>query len=53
MQIVAFARIFTFVNIYGPIEFFMTVLAMNMVAPTYGQHTIKEYFKEISEVSNA
>jgi uncharacterized protein YbjT (DUF2867 family) len=51
--IVKLARIFTSVNIYGPIEFFMTVLAMNMVAPTYGQHTIKEYFKEISEVSNA
>ena len=51
--IVAFAMIFTSVHTYGPIEFFMAVLAMNMVAPTYGQHTIKEYFKEISEVSNA
>ena len=49
---VKLARIFTSVTIYGPIEFFMTVSAMNMVAPTYGQHTIKEYFKEISEVSN-
>ena len=46
--IVTFARIFTSVNTYGPLEFFMTVLAMDMVAPTYGQHTIKEYFKEIS-----
>ena len=51
--IVKLARIFTPVNIYGPIEFFMTVLSVNMVAPTYGQHTIKECFKEISEVSNA
>ncbi len=50
---VKFARIFTSVKTYGPIEFFMTVLAMDMVAPTYGQHTIKEFFKEISEVSNA
>lgn len=24
-----------------------------MVAPTYGQHAIKEYFKKISKVSNA
>lgn len=40
-----FARIFTSVKIYGPIEFFMTVLTMDMVAPTYGQHTIKDYFK--------
>ena len=45
--IVKLIRIFTSVNTYGPIEFFMTVLATNMVAPTYGQHTIKDYFKEI------
>jgi uncharacterized protein YbjT (DUF2867 family) len=51
--IVKFARIFTSVKTYGPLEFFMTVLAMDMVAPTYGQHTIKQYFKEISEVYNA
>jgi uncharacterized protein YbjT (DUF2867 family) len=51
--IVKFARIFTSVKTYGPIEFFMTVLAMDMVAPTYGQHTIKQYFKEISEVCDA
>ena len=51
--IVKFARIFTSGNTYGPIEFFMTVLAMDMVAPTYGQHTIKQYFKEISEVCDA
>jgi len=51
--IVKFAKIFTSGNTYGPIEFFMTVLAMDMVAPTYGQHTIKQYFKEISEVCDA
>ncbi|MFC1532090.1 SDR family oxidoreductase [Thermodesulfobacteriota bacterium] len=50
--IVKLVRIFTSANTYGPIEFFMTVLAMNMVAPTYGQHTIKEYYKQINEVSN-
>ncbi len=49
---VKLARIFTSVKTYGPIEFFMTVLAMDMVAPTYGRHTIKEYFKEINEASN-
>ena len=43
------ARIFTPVKTYGPLEFFMTVLAMDMVAPAYGQHTIDEYFKEINE----
>jgi uncharacterized protein YbjT (DUF2867 family) len=51
--IVKLARIFTSGKTYGPIEFFMTVLAMDMVAPTYGQHTIKQYFKEISEVCDA
>jgi uncharacterized protein YbjT (DUF2867 family) len=49
---VKLARPFTSVKTYGPIEFFMTVLAMDMIAPTYGQHTIKNYFKEINEVSN-
>ena len=51
--IVKLARIFTSTKTYGPIEFFMTVLAMDMVAPTYGQRTIKQYFKEISEVCDA
>ena len=51
--IVKFARILTPAKTYGPLEFFMTVLAMDMVAPTYGQHTIKEYFKEMSEANNA
>ena len=46
------ARFFTSVRTYGPIEFFMTVLAMDMIAPTYGRRTIKDYFKEISEASN-
>jgi uncharacterized protein YbjT (DUF2867 family) len=51
--IVKFARILTPAKTYGPLEFFMTVLAMDMVAPTYGQHTIKEYFKEMTEANNA
>ena len=29
---------------YGPIEFFMTVLTMDMIAPRYGKHTVKEFF---------
>ena len=51
--IVRLAKIFTSVKKYGPIEFFLTVLAMDMVAPTNGQHTIKEYLKEVSKLSNA
>jgi hypothetical protein len=46
------ARCFTSVKTYGPIEFFMTVLAMDMIAPTYGQRTLKNYFKEINQESH-
>jgi len=37
-------RAVTSVKTYGPIEFFMTVLVMDMVAPTYGERTLKQYF---------
>ncbi len=37
-------RTFTSSKTYGPIEFFMTVLAMDMVAPTYGKYHLKQYF---------
>ena len=42
-------RIFTSVKTYGPIEFFMTVLAIDMVAPTYGRHHLKDFFLENKE----
>ena len=38
-------RKFTSVNTYGPLEFFMTVLSMDMVAPAFGQHHLKEFFE--------
>ena len=44
--LLAILRTFTSVKTYGPIEFFMTVLAVDMVAPTYGKHHLKEYFLE-------
>jgi len=34
---------------YGPIEFFMTVMAMEMIAPEYGKHTLREYFENFSK----
>jgi uncharacterized protein YbjT (DUF2867 family) len=34
-------------KVYGPIEFFMTVMAMDMVAPGYGKHTLAEYFADL------
>lgn len=44
--ILATLRLFTSVKTYGPQEFFMTVLAMDMVAPTYGKHHLKDFFLE-------
>jgi nucleoside-diphosphate-sugar epimerase len=37
-------RLLTSVKTYGPLEFFMTVLAMDMVAPTYGKLHLKDFF---------
>lgn len=34
---------------FGPIEFFMNVMAIEMVAPQYGNHTLKNYFNELRE----
>jgi uncharacterized protein YbjT (DUF2867 family) len=42
--ILKLARLFTGSKVYGPVEFFMTVMAMDMLAPEYGKHTLKEYF---------
>lgn len=43
-MILWFARTFTSSRTYGPMEFFFTVLAMDMVAPKYGKHTLSEFF---------
>lgn len=45
-------RTFTSSKFYGPIEFFMTVLSMDLIAPEYGTHTLKEYFKELKTAQN-
>lgn len=42
--LLAALRIFTPVRTYGPLEFFMTVLAMDMVAPVYGKHHLKDFY---------
>ncbi|HMQ54917.1 MAG TPA: SDR family oxidoreductase [Anaerolineae bacterium] len=39
-------RTFTSVKTYGPLEFFLTVLAMDMVAKPYGHHHLKDFFAE-------
>lgn len=32
---------------YGPIEFFMTVMAMDMVSPAMGNHHLEDFFKQL------
>ena len=44
VTILKLVRLLTGSKVYGPIEFFMTVMSMDMLAPEYGKHTIKEYF---------
>ena len=43
---------FTGSKIYGPIEFFMTVMAIDMVAPEYSRYTLKEHFATLIEEQN-
>ncbi len=42
-------RTFTSVKTYGPVEFFMTVLAMDMIAPKYGKHTLRKHFEYLRD----
>ena len=37
-------RKFTSVKTYGPIEFFLTTMAMDFIAPQFGTHRLKYYF---------
>jgi len=39
-------RTFTNQKTYGPIEFFLTIMAMDMQAPQYGKHKLENYFNE-------
>ena len=34
---------------YGPFEFFMTVLATDMIAPIYGKYHLRDFFMEIKK----
>ena len=34
---------------FGPIEFFMNVMAIEMVAPEYGRQTLQEYFNGLKD----
>lgn len=43
------ARALTGQRVYGPLEFFLTVMAMDMVAPAYGHHRLAEYFAGLAD----
>jgi uncharacterized protein YbjT (DUF2867 family) len=42
-------RTFTSSKIYGPFEFFMSALSMDLIAPEFGSHTLKKYFEKLKE----
>lgn len=42
-------RTFTSVTTYGPIEFFLTLMADDNVAPTSGNHHLEDFYKEESK----
>ncbi len=42
-------RVFTNSKFYGPIEFFLTVTAIDMVAPEYGMRRLKDHFVTLRE----
>ncbi len=48
LAILKMVRLFSGSKVYGPIEFFMTVMAMDMVAPEYGRRTLKNYFTNLN-----
>lgn len=40
------ARTFTGSSTYGPIEFFLTTMVMDMEAPCFGTHKLEDFFRE-------
>jgi len=51
VAILKIVRGFTGSKFYGPIEFFMTVMAIDMLAPEFGKNTLKEFFTELREIN--
>ena len=45
-------KLFTSSKVYGPVEFFLTVMAMDMLAPEYGEHTLEQYFNVLKMSPN-
>jgi uncharacterized protein YbjT (DUF2867 family) len=51
VAILRLVRLLTGSKAYGPVEFFMTVMAMDMLAPEYGKHTLKGYFTHLNNAN--
>lgn len=47
ITVLKMAKLCTGSKVYGPVEFFLTVMAMDMVAPRYGNNTLREYFTKL------
>ena len=45
-------RTFTSSKTYGPLEFFLTTMAMDMMAPRYGKIRLQDHFKKLSSQGN-
>ncbi len=43
-------RLFMSSKSFGPLEFFLNVMAVNMIAPKYGTHSLKDYYNSLSKV---
>ena len=48
-----FGKLFIPSKTFGPIEFFMNVLAMEMIAPTYGARVLRDHFGQLEVESNS
>ena len=40
-------RVFLSKQKFGPVEFFMNAMALDMASPEYGEHTLREHFEEM------
>lgn len=46
VTIIKALRTFASVSTYGPIEFFLTLMASDNIAPTYGNHQLEAFFNQ-------
>lgn len=44
-------KLLTSSKTYGPVEFFLSVTAIDMIAPEYGTHTLKKYFSNLKNIN--